>query len=130
MIFKRLETIRAARSQHYLDAFSGGTLLVYDGTMPATGGGEITDQVLLAEIDLPTPSGSVSNGDFVLEPALEDILVNADGIATWVRVLDSLGEWVCDFDAGATESGAALIVIPQQLYAGGTFRLNSFTITG
>jgi hypothetical protein len=130
MIFKREETLRAARSQIYLDAFSGGELRVYDGTMPATGGGAITDQVLLATVVLPTPAGSVSNGDFVVAAPLEDLLIDADGIPTWARVVDSLGAWVCDFDAGAAESGAVLIVIPQQLYAGGTFRINSFSITG
>ena len=130
MIFKRNADLRSARSQVYLDAFSGGEMRIYDGTMPTTGGGAITTQTLLATIVIPSPAGAVSNGDFVLATPLEDILVDADGLATWARVVDTDNEWVCDFDAGPYNGSAALIVVPQQLYAGGTFRVNSFTIAG
>lgn len=122
MILRRSTALRNLRAQAHVAALAGGTLLIYDGVMPADGG-EITDQVLLAELALPDPAGSVDAGVFELGE-VADVMAAADGTATWVRVLDSDDAWLMDLDAGGIGSGAAIIISPAQLYAGGTVRID------
>lgn len=123
MILRRSTALKNLRAQAHVVALAGGTLRVYDGAMPATGGGEITDQVLLAEFALPDPAGAVSDGVFALG-TVADVMAAADGTAAWVRVLDSESGWLMDLDAGGAGSGAAIIISPAQLYAGGTVRID------
>lgn len=122
MILRRSTALKNLRAQAHVVALAGGTLLIYDGAMPATGGGEITDQVLLASFVLPDPAGTVEAGVFALG-AVADELAAADGTATWVRVLDAASGWLMDLDAGGSGSGAAIIISPAQLYAGGIVRI-------
>jgi hypothetical protein len=122
VILRRSTSLKNLRAQAHAVALAGGTLLIYGGAMPATGGGDITDQVLLAAFNLPVPVGTVDDGVFALA-AVADVLALADGIAAWVRVLDSVDGWLMDLDAGGAGSGAAIIISPAQLYAGGVVRI-------
>ena len=122
MILRRAAALKNLRAQAHVVALAGGTLLIYDGAMPATGGGEITDQVLLAEFTLPDPAGTVSDGAFALA-AVADVMAAHDGVATWVRMQTSDDSWLMDLDAGGAGSGAAIIIMPAQLYAGGIVRI-------
>ncbi|MFO0205353.1 MAG: hypothetical protein ACK54L_04240, partial [Betaproteobacteria bacterium] len=53
--------MRNLRAQANRDALSGGKLRLYVGTLPADLGA-ITDQLLVAEYVLPSPSGTVAAG--------------------------------------------------------------------
>lgn len=126
MIIYRNSDIKTARAQIHADALSGGKMRLYTGTMPINGGA-ITTETLLIELPFATPAGVVSNGAFVLDAPIEGIAI-ADGVATWARILSSADDWVMDLDAGASGSGAAIVVNPQQIYAGGTIRINQFSL--
>lgn len=121
MILTRSATLRDARAQVHVTAFSGGQIAFYDGTMP-TAGEAVSTQTKLVEIAIPNPAGAVAEGAFVLAANLEAMAVS-DGVVTWARITDSTGAWLMDMDAGPTGSGAAIIVSPAQLYAGGTARI-------
>ncbi|TQV61647.1 MAG: hypothetical protein FNT29_10975 [Halothiobacillaceae bacterium] len=121
MILTRSLVLRNARATTHLSALAGGSIHAYTGTMPL-GGGAVTDQTLLASWTLPTPAGAVGEGAFALTPN-QEAMVQADGTPTWVRVLDSSDGWLMDLDAGGVGSGAAVIVTPAQMYAGGTSRI-------
>lgn len=121
MILTRSSALRDARAQVHVTALSGGKIALYDGAMPAAGEA-VTTQVKLVEITLPNPAGVVDAGVFVLTVP-QEAMAASDGIATWARLTDSTGAWLMDMDAGATGSGAAIIVSPAQLYAGGTMRI-------
>lgn len=121
MIISRSLALRNARATVHLNALAGGSIHAYTGTMPVDGAA-VTDQTLLASWVLSDPSGTVADGEFVLSAGL-DALVMADGVMTWARVLDSSSGWLMDMDTGGAGSGAAIIVSPAQLYAGGTARI-------
>ncbi len=121
MIVKRSLSLKNARANAHLSAFNGGLIGFYDGAMP-TDGEAITTQTLLCTIALPTPSGTVDAGVFALAPNLE-AMVLVQGIPTWCRITDSASDWVQDMDVGIDGSGAAVIVTPGTLYAGGSLRI-------
>lgn len=120
MILATSAAYKAARAQVHAVLLSGGSARLYTGTMPA-GGEAVTDQILLAAFDLPDPAGAVVEGAFAL--AVVEAMAAAEGLAAWLRLLAADGAWVMDMDAGVTGSGAAAIVSPASLYAGGTVRI-------
>ncbi len=127
MIINRSLALKNARANAHLIAFNGGSIAFYDGTMP-TAGEAVTTQTLLCTIALPTPCGTVTDGVFALEPHIE-AMVTAQGTPTWCRISNSAGDWVQDMDVGATGSGAAVIVTPGTLYAGGSLRIEQLRMT-
>lgn len=80
-----------------IDAGAGpGLLRIYDGTRPATGGAATT---LLAELTFSDPSYSAASaGAITANPVNSDPAANADGTATWARIVDSNGTFVMDAD--------------------------------
>jgi len=118
MIFLSVNT-KNQRAAAINNLLSGGFIRVYGGDMPL-GGGAITDQTLLSEISLPTPAGSVADGVFTLGDVASGFAL-ATGIATWARFLDSVDGVVMD-----VEVGAELSITPQQVYAGGVIRIDTF----
>jgi len=126
MILYRATTLKNLRAEVHVGVFSGGSLHIYSGTIPQNGEA-VTDQILLCSLTLPDPSGSVDAGAFVMATGIESMAV-ASGTAGWCRVLDSLGSWLMDLDAGESGSGAAVTIFPTQIYAGGTIRINSFKL--
>jgi hypothetical protein len=124
-IFRSISLRNAAASAN-IAPFSGGTVNIYTGTMPVSGGA-ITDQILLVSIPIPDPSGTVFGGEFILDTPIEAMAV-ASGLAGWCRILDVTLNQLLDADAGEVGGGAAVVVFPSQIYAGGTVRLNEFKL--
>lgn len=95
-----------------IDAGAGpGLLRIYDGTRPSTGGSVTT---LLAELTFGDPSyGAAASGAITANPVTSDPAANAAGTATWARIVDSNGLFVCDLDVST---------------AGADINLNSTTI--
>jgi len=104
----RMNAVTAA-----IDAGAGpGLLRIYSGTRPATGGAATT---LLAELTFSDPSyGAASSGAITANPVNSDPSANADGTATWARIVDSNGTFVMDADVST---------------AGADINLNSTTIS-
>ena len=103
-----------------------GTLTLYDGTQPATGG---TATNALVTITLPDPAfNAPSNGTMSTASSVSGT-VGTSGTATWARMSDSAGTFVADFSVGGTGSGADIELDNTSLVAGGTVTINSFTIT-
>jgi hypothetical protein len=111
-----------------VDAGAGaGTLRIYDGTRPATGG---TATTLLAELTLSDPSfGAAAAGELTANAISDDTSADASGTATWFRIVDSAGTFVLDGDAGASGSGAELILDDTSIVAGGTVAISSLVVT-
>jgi len=121
MIFVRSETLRNARANAHNSEFSGKKLRLYTGPMPVAGEA-ITTQTLLFEADIPTPAGTVGAGIFEMAD-LEELALD-DGLAEFLRIADGgTSDFIMDCDAGAEGSGAAAIISPQNIYAGGLVRI-------
>jgi hypothetical protein len=106
-----------------------GKFRIYSGTKPATPGGAITDQVLLAECACSLPCGTVSGGALTFDTISDEDLAPASGLATWGRLLDGADAWIADFDVGSDGSGAFLELNNTQIYEGGIVRLTAGEIT-
>ena len=106
---------------------SAGLLRIYDGTRPATGGAVTT---LLAELAFSDPAfGVPASGVLTANAINDDTSANADGTATWFRVVDSNGAFVYDGDVGLTSSGADLELASVAVSVGVRVSVTSLTIT-
>lgn len=109
-----------------VDAGSGaGLLRIYDGTRPATGG---TATTLLAELTFSDPSfGAASDGVLTASAITQDAAANANGTATWFRVVDSAGTFVMDGNVGT--SGSDLNLNSTSISTGVAVSITSFVLT-
>lgn len=126
------ESIRNARLDLIttaIDAGAGaGTILMYDGTRPATGAA-ITSQTLLAEPVFNDPSfAAATSGSITADvaPAVEDTAADAAGTLSWFRIEDSNGLFVMDGDIGT--SGSDLNVNTLTTSIGVNVEITSFVI--
>jgi hypothetical protein len=121
----RLNVIRNA-----LDAgATGGLLLIYDGTRPATGAA-VTTQVLLGTLTFSATSAPDASGGVLTFSAItEDSSADATGTATWARATDSDSTFVMDMSVGMSGSGADIIMNTTSIVAGGPIRVDSGTLT-
>jgi hypothetical protein len=108
-----------------IDSGAGaGTLTIYSGTRPATGGTETT---VLAVLTLSDPCGSVTNGVLTFSAITDDASANATGTASWARLKDSDGNAAADMSVGT--SGADINFDSVSFVAGGNVSVTSLTIT-
>jgi hypothetical protein len=108
-----------------IDSGAGaGTLTIYSGTRPATGGTETT---VLAVLTLSDPCGSVTNGVLTVSAITDDASANATGTASWARLKDSDGNAAADMSVGT--SGADINFDSVSFVAGGNVSVTSLTIT-
>lgn len=108
-----------------VDAGAGaGTLTLYSGTRPATGGAVTTE---VATLTFSDPAFPAASGGSVSASAITDDASATGGTATWFRVADSTGAAVMDGDVGT--SGADLNLNSTTIAAASTVSVSSFTIT-
>ncbi len=101
-----------------------GRLRLYSADQPEAGV-EVGDQVLLADIALNLPCGTVADGVLTLSCPIADELLPASGTPAWARLVDGAGEWVADGDVGLTDSGALIELNSLTVYQGGIVRINA-----
>lgn len=124
----------AARNAHLndiaarIDAGAGaGTLRIYAGARPATGG---TATTLLGTLTFSVPPApAAANGSLAFSAITEDSSADATGTATWARVTDSTGAFVMDMDVGTSGSGAEIILNTTSIVVGGPIRVDSASLT-
>lgn len=102
-----------------------GTLRIYDGSRPATGGAATT---LLAELTFGDPAfAAAAAGVLTANAIIDDSSANAAGTATWFRVVDSVGTFVYDGDVAT--SGSDLNLNTTTFSVGLNVSVTSLTIT-
>lgn len=110
-----------------IDAGTGpGTIEIYDGTQPATGG---TATTLLATGTFSDPSAPDAAGGTLTFNAITGSDAAATGTASWCRIKDSAGNFVIDMDVGVDGSGAPVIINTTSIVSGGPVVFNSAAIT-
>ena len=108
-----------------LDAGAGaGTLKIYDGTRPATGGAATT---LLATVTLSDPSSPAASGGVLTMSAITSGTGVAASTATWGRFADSNGLFVMDCSVGT--SGTDVVLNTATVSVGVTVAVTSSVIT-
>ena len=127
----RLKAFSRAIDSH---ASLAGKLRIYTGTMPLNGG-EITTQVLLANLEFPKPClGDFSGRQIELLKPL-NVLAVANGLAAWGRITSGGGDFVLDLSVGLVGSGAPLQLVTNtdppslDVYSGGVVSVLSIILS-
>lgn len=123
---------RSALADAYNTLINGGsgpgTIKVYTGTQPATGGGGLSGNTLLGMLTFSDPAASAaSSGVLTFSTITSDTSADASGTATWARIADSNGTTV--FDCDVSTSGATINLNSVTIVAGDTIAISSFTLT-
>ena len=126
------DSIRSNRATVILTALDAGsgpaTMAFYTATQPAKGVA-VTDQTLLGTVTFSDPAGVVENGVLTLSAITDDNLADADGVASWARVLDSAGVFVMDVTVTNNAGAGPIKMASTQVYAGGIIRVSSGVLT-
>lgn len=121
--------VRHANARHAgsivdLDSGTGNAAIqIYGGARPASSA-DAPGSVMLTQISLTKPCGTVSGGLLTLTP-LGDGLITASGIATWGRAVNGSGEAAFDCDAGEGVGNWVIQLAQAELTAGGDARMVS-----
>jgi hypothetical protein len=127
----RLDTTLRNNMLDAITSFAGNTgyIRIYSGTQPASGGGGLSGNTLLAELRFnATFAPAAAAGVLTLNAITSDASADATGTATWMRLLKSDGTtfWA---DGTVSTSGADLNLNTVSITAGGTVAISSWTIT-
>jgi hypothetical protein len=113
-----------------IDADVGpGTLKFYTGAQPAGPGTAISGQILLGTLTLSDPAATATDGVITFGTITQDNAADADGTATWARLLDNSGDAIMDFDVTGTAGDGAIKLNTTTVVTGGPIAMTSFTIT-
>lgn len=92
-------------------AATAGKINIYSGTRPATGGGALSGNTLLATLVFSDPCGTVANGTLTFSAITQDSGADATGTATWGRIVDGDNNFVADVDAGTSSTTPAPVLV-------------------
>src|ERR1700722_9529240 len=105
-----------------LALLSGGTIVFYDGSQPATPDIPVTTQQVLATLHIASPAfAAASNGS-----AIASATAALSGTATWARAFASGGAAVLDGAVGTSDSD--FVVNSTAFIEGGTVTLTSWSV--
>ena len=102
---------------------SPASFVVYSGSRP-TSSAAVTDQVALATLEVPQPFAADLSDGVLTGAAFEEVMADADGEATWARLVDGEGAWVMDLDVGIEGSGADVAISSTTIYRGTITRIS------
>lgn len=108
-------------------AGSGALIRLYSGSRPATGGAATT---LLAQLTCAATLGTVSGPVLTFNTITPDSSADANGTATWFRIVKSDGTThVVDGNVGTLGSGADMELTTTTIVATQPVSISSWTIT-
>lgn len=124
-------TTRNAAADAITALAANGYLRVYSGTKPANPQTAITSQTLLAELRFgSTAFGAASAGVATANAITSDSSADADGTASWARILKSDGTTVLwDCDVTATGGGGDITFATVSFVAAAVIAITSLTYT-
>jgi phage-related protein len=105
---------------------AAGTIKVYDGTRPATGG---TATNLLVTLTFSYPSAPSASGGVLTFSAITNGTAVYTSTATWARIQDSTSAFVADCSVTASGGGGDLQLNTVSISTGLTVSVTSATIT-
>ena len=125
--------LRSTIAQAIVDAMATGTtstpmIEIYDGTMPGSMGGSITDN-LLAELAMTNAAATQAGGVVTLDTITNDSSANASGTAGWARILDRDGAEVIYLTVSGSGGGGDLELNTVSITSGSPVAITSGTIT-
>lgn len=117
--------LRNARADAIAAAMgSAGTLTIYAGTQPATGG---TAGTVLVTFTMGSPFAAGASSGVLTVTLPSATAASATGTASWARLKTSGGTFVCDMSVGT--SAAQVILNSLSITSGVNVSVTSFAIT-
>jgi hypothetical protein len=108
-------------------AVGSGTLTIYNGTPPATGGDALSGNTALA---VHTMAGfAAASAGSMLANAIADATIGGTGTQTPTFARIESGSYIEQLTLGLAGSGAQVIVSSTSYVAGGTSQIVSVTVT-
>jgi hypothetical protein len=123
------DTLRTTRADA-ITTFAGNasTIKIYDGTQPATGGGALSGNTLLATLTCGSPfAAGAATGVLTASAITSDASADATGTASWFRWATSGATYIADGTVGT--SGADLNLNTTSIVAGGVVSISSMVLT-
>lgn len=108
---------------------AGGTIKIYNGTMPADADTAVGTRVLLGTLTFSTECGTVSAKSLTMASITQDSSADATGTATWARIADSDGATVMDIDCSVTGGTGALQLNTTNIVQNGPILVTSFVVS-
>lgn len=108
---------------------AGGTIKIYNGTMPANADTAVGTQTLLGTLTFSAECGTVSAKSLTMASITQDSSADATGTATWARIADSDGATVMDIDCSATGGTGALQLNTTNIVQNGPILITSFVVS-
>ena len=133
MIIRLLVADRTALAEALRAAWDSGagpcTLDFYTAPMPAGGPSEaVGAQVKLGTLTCTEPLGTAAAGALPFDAIAQDNAADADGDASWCRLVDAAGVARADFDVTNAAGAGAVKVNTTLIVAGGPIRVISFIV--
>lgn len=122
--------LKSARSQAVMDFLMLGPnpakAMIYSGTRPVAVGGAIGASVLLAEVPLSEPLGTLntSTGKIEISTTTSSMAVG-DGVASWARIVNGNDDVAWDCDVSIMSGAGDLKMADTAIYAGGVAQIVS-----
>ncbi|WP_138436327.1 hypothetical protein [Marinobacter shengliensis] len=126
--------LRSAIAQDLIDAMANGStnpnpvLEIYDGSMPGSMGGAISD-TLLATLTLTAAVGTESGGVITFDAITDDSSADDSGDAGWCRVLDREGDEAAYFTISDASGNGEIKFNSTAITAGTPVAVSSLTVT-
>jgi hypothetical protein len=109
---------------------AGGTIKIYDGTIPTDANTAVSTQTLLATLTFSaTAFGASSSGVATAASITSDSSADDTGTASWARIADSDANTIMDVDVTATGGGGTIELNTTSITSGGEVAITAFTVT-
>lgn len=131
---KLTTALRSAIAQDLIAAMAAGStnpnpvLEIYDGSIPVSMGGAISD-TLLATLTMTATVGTESGGVITFDTITEDSSADATGDAGWCRVLDREGAEAAYFTISDANGNGEIKFNSTAIVAGAPVAVSSLTVT-
>jgi len=111
------------------DSLNTGYIRIYSGVQPDTADTALSGQVLLAELRFAADAFAAAVAGVITANAItSDSSANADGTATWARILQSNGTTVM-FDGSVGLADAEVIINAVEIVTGAVVSCSGITLT-
>ena len=114
-----------------IDAGSGpGTIMIYSGTIPASGDAALSSNTQLAHLVCSKPSSAAPSAKtLTFNPITQDTSADATGVASFFRILDSNANVIVQGAVTAVGGGGDLQMNTTSIVAGGPVQITACSFT-
>lgn len=123
-----VDTLRVSISEARLALLNGGFIYLYADTQPAKGA-TVTNQTLIATLELNNPAGTTDNGELTLSFVSTNVLCEGSGNVSWARGVSSTDSFVFDSDVGGLASTAPIRLDNVIAFLGGRINVVTAVLT-